>query len=163
MACGPAQTAVERVFLARLPKVAAFSISGATLTLSDQGNAALLTFRGSTGASALAGSWKVTSYYTGNALASVVGGVDLTAEFGPTTVTGSTGCNTFHGPINVDGDAIQIGPLAATFAACASPALSAQEHSYLAALQLASTFKATGDRLDLFRSGNMFAVTFHRG
>lgn len=163
MACEPAQTALERVFLNRLPKVASYSISGNTLTLSDQSSTPLLVFNSSSGAAALAGKWTVVSYYTGSALSSVVGGADLTALFEASTVNGNTGCNTFRGPLTVDGATIHIGPLATTLTACPSAELSAQEHSYVAALQLATTFKVTGNRLDLLRPGDLQAVTFTRG
>ena len=78
-------------------------------------------------------------------------------------MNGNTGCNTFRGPVTVDGAAIHIGPLATTLAACTSAELSAQEHSYVAALQLATTFKVTGNRLDLLRPGDLQAVTFTPG
>ena len=72
MACGPAETAVEKVFLERLPKVASYSIAGSTLTLADSGGEALLVFDASVGAEAIVGSWNVLSYYTGTAVSSVV-------------------------------------------------------------------------------------------
>ena len=40
-------------------------------------------------------------------------------------LTGETGCNSFNGPYQSDGDAISIGPLAVTRAACPDPARAA--------------------------------------
>ena len=163
MACGPAQTAVERVYLDRLPKVATYSIKAGTLTLFDQGGAALLEFTASTGGTGLAGSWIATSYYTGTAVQSVTGGVEITAAFTTTSVSGNTGCNTYGGGVAITGNTIRIGPLTSTLIACPTEELSTQEHQYLAALELATTFKVTGDRLDLYRSGGAYAVTYQRG
>jgi len=55
-------------------------------------------------------------------------------------VVGETGCNSFNGPYEVDGDGIAIGPLAVTRAACPDPARSAMETSYLGALDRAEIY-----------------------
>ncbi|HEY8093315.1 MAG TPA: META domain-containing protein, partial [Acidimicrobiales bacterium] len=49
MACGAAETAVEKVFLERLPEVTSYSIAGSTLTLADSSGEALLVFDASVG------------------------------------------------------------------------------------------------------------------
>ena len=95
-------------------------------------------------------------------MTSVVGEVTLTATFDADTVSGDAGCNTFSGPYQVDGESITIGPLVSTRRACADEELQQQEDAYLAALQLAESYAVTGDRLDLFRPGQTFAVTFQR-
>ncbi len=162
MACGPAETTVEKVFLERLPKVASYNITGSTLTLADSSGKALLVFDASIGAEAIVGSWNVLSYYTGDAIVSVVSGSTVTADFKDGQITGSTGCNNYMGPYKLDGDAITIGPLASTKKACSSDELSKQEASYLAALEVAKTFAVTGNRLDLFREGGTFAATMEK-
>jgi heat shock protein HslJ len=162
MACGPAETAVELVYLIRLPRVTSYSIAGDTLTLSDQNGTAILEFHASIGAKEIVGTWGAIAYYTGSAITSVVGGASLTATFESTTVSGNSGCNSFNGPVKINGSAIHVGPLFSTLMACSSPELSAQEHSYLAALQAATTFTVTGTRLELFRPGGLIAVTFDR-
>jgi heat shock protein HslJ len=161
-ACPPPRTAVEQAYLARLPRTASYTIDGSTLTLADSAGAALLVYEATDSAQAILGAWEVTSYYTGNAVASVVGGVTLTAEFDANNIAGNTGCNSFNGPYRVDGDSIEIGPLASTRAACPNEELQQQEQAYLAALELAKTFEITGNRLDLLRPGHTFAVTFER-
>jgi heat shock protein HslJ len=161
-ACGARETAVERAYLDRLPKVASYQLDAGRLSLADAEGRALLTYRATDSASALRGGWTATSYYTGDAITSVVGGVDLTITFEATTVSGDGGCNSFQGPYTVDGERIQIGPLAATAKACADPELDAQERDYLAALQLATSYRISGTRLDLLRPGETFAATFER-
>jgi heat shock protein HslJ len=74
-------------------------------------------------------------------------------------VTGNAGCNSFSGPYNTNGGTTRIGPLISTRAACATGELQKQEDDYLAALQLATTFQVTGNRLDLFRPGGTYAAT----
>ena len=162
MACGPAETAVEKVVLERLPKVASYTIDGSTLTLADSGGKQLFVFDASVGADAIVGSWNVLSYYTGDAIVSVVSGSTVTAEFKDGQITGNTGCNNYMGPYKIDGSNITIGPLASTKKACSSDDLSKQEASYLAALEVAKTFAVTGNRLDLFREGGTFAATMEK-
>jgi putative lipoprotein len=77
-------------------------------------------------------------------------------------VSGDTGCNRFSGSYTVDGQNITIGPLASTRAACPDEELQQQETDFLAALELATTFQVTGDRLDLFREGGTYAATLER-
>jgi heat shock protein HslJ len=159
--CQGAADAVERAYIALLPKVETYAISGTTLTLSGAGNK-VLEYEASGGAAALAGHWEVTSYYTGNAIQSVIIGTTLTADFTKTDVSGDGGCNVFNGPFTVSADAITIGPLASTRRACADPAAGTQEQQYLAALELAKTYRVTGTKLELLRAGGAIAATFER-
>lgn len=162
MACGEAETAVEQAYLERLPKVASYSIDGESLTLADGDGEALLEYEASVGADAIVGSWTVLSYYSGNAITSVLAGATLTAEFTESEISGNAGCNSYSGPYEVDGDAITIGPLASTRMACESDELTKQEADYLAALDLARSFAVVGDRLDLFRDGGTIAATYEK-
>jgi heat shock protein HslJ len=159
MACGEVQDAVEKAFLGRLTQTASYKIDGDQLNLTDKDGKTLLPFVASDPAKAILGKWNVTSYYSGNAITSVVGDVELTAEFTADAIAGNTGCNQFNGPYQLDEDNITIGPLAATKAACSSEELSKQESDYLAALALAKTINVAGDRLDLLREGGTIAVT----
>jgi len=163
MACPPAQMAVEQAYLGRLPQVTAFAIDGTTLTMTDDQDKTILRYEATEGSEAIQGDWEVTSYYAGTAITSVLGGVTMTAKFEDGTVSGNTGCNSFNGPYEIDGQNITIGPLASTLAACPTPELSTQETNYLNALQLAKTFQVTGDQLDLFREGGTYAVSFVSG
>lgn len=160
MACPPAETAVEQAYLARLPKAAGFKVDGTTLSLTDDGGETILKYEASEGADAIQGDWTVTGYYSGNAVTSPLGGVTLTGKFENGTLSGNTGCNTFTGPYQIDGQKITIGPLAATRAACPTTELTDQETQYLIALQLARTFEVAGNRLDLFREGDTYAVSY---
>jgi len=50
------------------------------------------------------------------------------------TLSGTTPCNSYHGPFTLHGETIKIGPLAQTLRACEPPEMAA-EQSYLKALQ----------------------------
>jgi heat shock protein HslJ len=163
MACGEPQTAVEQAYLAALPEVASFAIADDQLTLSNGDGDALLVYDASDGAEAIIGSWIVTSYYSGDAITSVVGDATLTADFADDgQLSGNAGCNNYSGPYELDGESISIGPLAVTKMACTSDELSKQEADYLAALDLATSFTVTGNRLDLLRDGGTIAATFEK-
>lgn len=163
MACPPPQATVERAYLDRLPRVARYAIDGDTLTMTDDQGDTILLFQAMDGARAIRGKWTVTSYYAGNAVTSVVGGVTMTAEFEDGTVSGNTGCNNFNGPYEVDGANVTIGPLSSTLAACPTEELELQQTNFLNALELARTFEVAGGRLDLLREGQTYAVTFVTG
>jgi heat shock protein HslJ len=162
MACPEPQMAVEDEYLERLPRTATYTVDGSTLTLADDSGEPLLVYEATVGADAILGAWNLTSYYTGDAVTSVSGDVTLTAEFTADGVSGNGGCNQFNGPFTVDGQSITIGPLASTRAACPDEALQQQETDYFAALEMATTFQVTGNRLDLFRPGDTYAATFER-
>lgn len=163
IACEGAAGKVEAKYGAALDEVGRWRISGNTLTLSTRGGRPLLVYRASIGAAALRGTWDVTSFYTGSAVSSPTAGTTLTVKFGAKQVSGDGGCNTFSGSFTVSGtDAITIGPLASTLKACADPALDTQEQQYLAALQLAKTYRVTGNTLTLFREGETIAVEAQR-
>jgi heat shock protein HslJ len=159
-ACEPGPTAVETAYLARLPQVASYEITGTTLTLRSKRGTALLVYEASDDASEIVGAWMATSYYTGNAIESVAAGSTLTADFDADRISGNGGCNGFSGPYSVSGKTIEIGPLASTMMACTDQALNTQERHYLEALQLATSYRVTGTRLDLLRDGGTIAATF---
>ena len=158
--CSDGRGAVEQAYLERLPKVRSYAIVGTTLTLRGANGKALLVYAAVDGAKAIVGNWNATSYYTGNAIEGVAAGSTLTANFEAETVSGNSGCNTFNGPYTLSGKTIKIGPLASTMMACTDPALQTQEQHYLAALQLATTYRLTGTRLDLLRPGGTIAAIF---
>jgi heat shock protein HslJ len=161
-ACEPAPTAVEQAYLARLPQVSIYEIVENTLTLRSMSGQALLVYEVSEGATEIIGQWTATSYYTGDAIEGVVTGSELTADFDGTEISGNGGCNGFSGPYAVSGQTIEIGPLASTTRACTDDTLNTQEQHYLAALPLATSYRITGNRLDLLRDGGTIAATFDR-
>lgn len=73
----------------------------------------------------------------------------LTAEFSQDgRVAGSSGCNSYSGPYDVDGKNIEMGPFASTLMACPEQVM-ALEAGYLVALETASAYQISGDELTL--------------
>jgi heat shock protein HslJ len=162
LACEPGPAAVEAAYLERLPKVSRYEIDGTTLKLLDAGGETVLEYEAVKGDTAILGTWTATSFYAGNSVQSVAVGSTLTADFGAEEVSGDGGCNRFSGPYEAGQRSIKLGPLASTLKACADPALQTQEQQYLNALDLAATFRVTGDQLELFRDDGGIAATFVR-
>ncbi len=71
----------------------------------------------------------------------------LTLDYTTDKVSGSGGCNHFNGPISIEDDAVQIGPLAATKMLCEGK--SDIETQYFLALESARSFVVEGDTLTL--------------
>ena len=72
-----------------------------------------------------------------------------TDETGRGESFGSTGCNSFSGPYETEGETINIGPLITTLAGCNNPIVQPQEGRYLITLETAETFAISGDTLEL--------------
>ena len=161
IACIGPSTDVEQAYLALLPKVRTFAISGDRLTLSNLGGTALLVYRAG-GVDDLVGNWVATSLYTGNAIQSVALDTELTATLHDRQGQRQRRLQPVHRRApRSRGTTIALGPLASTLMACPEPAAT-QEQQYLAALELARTWEVRGDRLTLFREGGTIAATFDR-
>jgi heat shock protein HslJ len=160
--CGPIADAVEHEYLQRLSQVTSHSASEAALALFGADGGRLLHFAALDAAAAISGAWVVTSYFAGDAVTSVVGGVELTLEFGDEAVTGHAGCNRFSGTYHLEGESIAVSPVAATAMASLDDAVMRQERLFLSALALVTTVRVLGTRLDLLRGGGTYAVTAQR-
>jgi heat shock protein HslJ len=116
----------------------------------------------SPGRDTITGQWTAISYSTGTAVPTVIAGSPLTARFDRGQVTGDSGCNNFSGPYEATDTSIAMGPFSSTLMACVDPARQTQEQQYLAALELAATYRVTGRRLELRRRGGGIAATFEK-
>jgi len=102
---------------------------------------------------------EVTGYNNGRQ--AVVGpkvGSRLTVMFRDGQVSGSSGCNRFHGSFTAQGNALAIHPLATTRMAC-EEGLMAQEQEFLRALQSATTWKIVRGMLDVHRADGERVLT----
>ena len=97
------------------------------------------------GQAALAGTWTLEDIGGARAAAGVESYVSLTAEG---EVLGRGGCNGFRGSYSLDGEALTLGPLAATRRACPPPQMQ-QETRFLAALEATRGFRIEDGRLVL--------------
>ena len=75
---------------------------------------------------------------------------------------GSGGCNSFTGPVSIDGDAMAFGPLASTRKACL-PALLDQEQKFFIALAGVRSFHLDGEQLTLRDTASRPLVQLARG
>jgi heat shock protein HslJ len=159
MACDEALMALESAFVQALGEVASVSVSGDALALSwgEVG----LTFAAEQPAPLEGTPWRLDGITTGfEAVSSVLAGTEITALFEDGTVSGNGGCNTYSGGYTVDGDGIEIGPLASTAMACADPAVGTQESAYFAALGRAASFGIEGSTLTLLDEEGGFLLSY---
>jgi len=75
--------------------------------------------------------------------------IAVTAEFNEFTVSGSSGCNTYHAQYKIDGTQLRLsGPVAITRKMCPDLQM-AVETEFLRQLNCTTTFRLCGDRLEL--------------
>ena len=111
--CEGAPGLVETYYFADLPAVAGWAIEGDVLTLSADDGQPVVAFT-SQASPALVGKWLVTSYTDSTGAAAPVVDGSVTLLFDATSVSGTGGCNTLHGPWTLTDATPAIGPLAAT-------------------------------------------------
>jgi heat shock protein HslJ len=105
--------------------------------------------------------WRLVSLGPSGAEADVVQGTTVTIKFGEDgRAGGSTGCNTYGGTYEVRGDAIAFGRLVSTRRACLDQNANEQERRFLAALEAASRFRLSSDRLTIFSDRGRTALNF---
>jgi heat shock protein HslJ len=161
MACPGAADEVARKVTAALGRVRSYTLAGDALRLEDAGGRTLLSY--TAGTPGVQGAWTVISVLYDDAIRSVAPDTHLTADFAADGgISGSTGCNSFHGDYTLDGTKLDIGPLAATKKACPSAEASKQEAGYLAALESAVRIQQIGPELTLFNANGQMAVTLTR-
>ena len=163
MACEEPVMAQEQAFLANLEQVASYQIVADQLQMADENGALLLAFELQPQTPLTGTLWQAVSVNNGQeAVTSVISGTLLTATFGDDgALSGSAGCNNFTGGYTVDGDAIQIGPLATTMMFCPEPeGIMEQEMAFGAALESAATFAIQGDMLELRTADGALAASF---
>jgi heat shock protein HslJ len=86
-----------------------------------------------------------------------LGESSLTMSFKDGKISGSAGCNNFHGTYATEGGKLQLGPLGTTRRACEEP-LMTQEREFLAALASATTWSIDGNVLDMHRADGERAI-----
>lgn len=83
------------------------------------------------------GKWLAEDIFGGGVIDRLQTVIEIAADG---TVSGSGGCNRFHGKATIEGERIQFGPLAGTRMAC-TPAAMDQEHKFHQALSAAKSFR----------------------
>jgi heat shock protein HslJ len=139
MACPDPAGSFESSYLGALETVTGYLQNGSTLILTADRNPLLI--YAPAVAPSLLGAWLVNGFNSAGALVTPPAGAEMTAVFSPDgSLSGNAGCNHFSAGYTTNADAISIGPIASTFAACPTTELQNAESQYLTALAAASTW-----------------------
>jgi heat shock protein HslJ/uncharacterized membrane protein len=160
MACPEPAMTIEKAFLSALSGTLSANVADSRLSLAPVAGGNALTFELEPRASLEGSKWEVTGYNNGRQ--AVVGpllGTRLTIAFKDGRVSGSGGCNSFHGPFKAEGKALSIGPLATTRKLCSAEGVMAQEQEFIAALQTATTWAIDRGMLDVHRKDGERVLT----
>jgi heat shock protein HslJ len=165
----------EAAYLAQLPLAATYSIAGSELELRTADGALIAAYTAGVAevvppiaelpaaeARALEDTrWVLGSFLNADgAVQAVAEGSEVTAVFSEGQVGGSAGCNSYGGAYNLDGESLTIGPLVSTMMACEEPLMS-QETQFLANMQATSSYRISGDLLDLLNAEGTVLVSFN--
>ena len=155
---GPAADQDQAVLVA-LNQVAACRRDGEELVLLSADAGEVLRYEPLVAASLLDTEWVVTGYRVGDGVRSLVADSEVTLMFAEDgTVSGTTGCNRYHGSYVLDADELSIGPLATTRMMCA-PELMEQEMAFLGSLPSAARPVVEGSNLRLADLDDATVVT----
>ena len=144
MLCEGVRGTVETFYFADLPAVAHWAIEGDTLTLSADDGQPVVAFAVQAVPS-LMGSWVVTSYTDGTGASVPVADASVTVVFDATSVSGTAGCNGFHGPWTLTDATLAIGPLMSTKMACEPAEVMTREAAVMADLEASVGFLSQPD------------------
>jgi heat shock protein HslJ len=152
MACPEPVMALEKTFLSALSGTLTSSVAGNRLSLTPVAGGKVIQFELEPKPVLEGVEWEVTAYNNGRqAVVSPQLGTRLTIAFKDGLVSGSGGCNSFHGPFKAEGNAISIGPLATTRKWCSEKGVMAQEQEFIATLETATTWEISRGMLDVHR------------
>ena len=143
----------ETQFLAALQMTESYTkdTSGLTLTNTSKLSGGTVVTAVPANQQDFVGSWQAVGINSGNgSLNPPAAGRPVTAVFRASgQLEGSTGCNAFSGPYTANGDAMSIGPLLSTSAACGSSLMETQQQQYLNALQGTASWSVSAGALIL--------------
>jgi heat shock protein HslJ len=154
----------ESAYLAVLNRAASVTATNDRLIFTDATGAAILSFTKiiPPAPAPLTGTnWTLDSFYTGDAVSSVITGTTITAVFGEDgRVTGSAGCNNYFGSYTVTGKSLSIGSTGSTKMNCPGRGIMLQESAYLTSLGKTATFTISGNRLSLADANGAKLLSF---
>ena len=107
----------------------------------------------------LEGSWTLTSYGPGTSLIPSATDSQATITFkNDGTISGNSGCNSFGGEYEVDGDQVTFNGLVSTLMACSEPLMS-QEGIVFQVLNGTASFEIKGETLTISNNGMVLVFT----
>ena len=106
-------------------------------------------------------SWILTQMLTEGGQTEVVD-VGVSAQFDATTISGNSGCNSYHASYEASGNEISFGPIAGTRKACPEPENST-EARYLQLLDGIATFEVSGRSMTMNDQDGTPVLQFSQG
>lgn len=107
--------------------------------------------------------WTLVSLGPAGAETSVIAGTTVTLKFGEDgRASGSTGCNSYSGTYQVQGDSVTFGRLISTRRACLDQNANQQEQRFLSALEAANRFRLSSNRLTILSDRGRSVLNFVR-
>jgi heat shock protein HslJ len=105
--------------------------------------------------------WRLVSFGPSGAETGVVAGTTVTLNLGEDgRAAGSTGCNSYGGTYEVSGDSISFSRLVSTRRACLDQKANQQEQRFLSALEAASRFRLSSNRLRILSDRGRNVLNF---
>jgi heat shock protein HslJ len=105
--------------------------------------------------------WRLTSFGATGADSPVIEGATITLKFGADgRAGGSGGCNSYGGNYRERGDNLSFSQITSTKRACLEPSANQQEQRYFTALESASKFKLSDNRLTIFHGDGRSTLNF---
>ncbi len=114
------------------------------------------------GADALASTkWRLASFGNLDTPASVISGTTITLEFsGDQRVGGNSGCNSYGGGYQIQGERLSLSRIISTKRACVDPDAMNQEQRYFEALGSVGRYKLSDKQLTIFYDEGRRALNF---
>lgn len=161
MACPADAMAIESAFKGALAGTLRYTLTGDRLVLTPATGHPLVFARET--ATLEGAKWDVTGFNNGRqAVVSPVIGTQLTLSFANGTLSGSSGCNTFHATYQAEGKRIVVRAPATTRKLCAGKGIMEQERQFLTALETATVWDVSGGMLDMHRADGERVLTANR-
>jgi heat shock protein HslJ len=105
--------------------------------------------------------WRLTSFSATGAESTIIEGTTITLKFGvDNRAGGSGGCNSYGGKYRERGNNLSFSQIISTKRACLEQSANQQEQRYFAALESASKFKLSDNRLTIFYGDGRSALNF---
>ena len=106
-------------------------------------------------------SWILTQMLTAGGQTQIVD-VDVSASFDGMTISGTSGCNTYHASYEANGSEISFGPIAGTKMLCPEPERSTEDR-YLRLLAEIGSYKVSGRSMSMNETDGTPVVQFMQG
>ncbi len=156
----------ESTYLSLLHEAVSLTAGNTTLSFADSKGTTILSFERivpPSPAPFVGTTWILDSFYTADAVSSVINGIAITAVFdNEGRITGSAGCNDYFGSYTLAGNSLSIHSIGSTKMNCPGRGIMLQEQTYLASLSKAAGFTINGNRMSLSDAKGTTLLSFTR-